>query len=35
MDSTVAADFSLSTGGASQLANHPQAATNGVFSPQL
>jgi hypothetical protein len=35
MDSTVAADFSLSTGGAARPANHPQAAANGVFSPQL
>jgi len=34
MDSTAAADFSLSTGGAAQPANHPQAAAGGVFSPQ-
>jgi len=32
MDSTVAADFSLSTGGAAQPANHPQAAATGAFS---
>jgi len=33
MDSTIAADFSLSTSGAAQSANHPQAAAGGVFSP--
>jgi hypothetical protein len=34
MDSTVAADFSLSTSGAAQPASHPQVAASGVFSPQ-
>jgi len=33
MDSTVAADFSLSTGGAAQPASHPQAAAAAAFSP--
>jgi hypothetical protein len=33
MDSTAATDFSLSTGGAVQLASHPQAAASGAFSP--
>jgi len=32
MDSTAAADFSLSTGGATQPANHPQAAAADAFS---
>jgi hypothetical protein len=32
MDSTAAADFSLSIGGAAQPANHPQAAVAGAFS---
>jgi len=32
MDSTAAADFSLSTGGAAQPASHPQAAAAGAFS---
>jgi hypothetical protein len=35
MDSTiVAADFSLTTGGAAQLANHLQAAGGGVLPSQ-
>jgi len=35
MDSTiVAADFSLTTGGAAQPANHLQAAGGGVLPPQ-
>jgi len=33
MDSTAAADVSLSTGGAAQPASHPQAAVVGAFSP--
>ena len=32
MDSTAAADFSLSTGGAAQPASHPQAVAAGAFS---
>ena len=32
MDSTTAADFSLSTGGAAQPASHPQVAAAGAFS---
>jgi len=34
MDSTVAADFSLTTGGAAQPTSHLQAAVGGVFPPQ-
>jgi hypothetical protein len=34
MDSTVATDFSLITGGATQTASHLQAASDGVFPPQ-
>jgi len=34
MDSTTAANFPLSTGGAAQPASHPQAAAGGIFSPQ-
>jgi hypothetical protein len=34
MDSTAAANFPLSTGGAAQPASHPQAAAGGIFSPQ-
>jgi len=33
MDSIVAANFFLSTGGTAQPANHPQAAVAGAFSP--
>jgi hypothetical protein len=33
MDSTAAADFSLSISGAAQQASHPQAAVAGAFSP--
>jgi len=32
MDSTVAADFSLSTGGVAQPTSHPQAVATGAFS---
>ena len=34
MDSTIAADFTLTTGGAAQLASHLQAVVSGVFPPQ-
>jgi hypothetical protein len=34
MDSTVAANFPLSIGGAAQPASHPQAVAGGIFAPQ-
>jgi len=34
MNSTAAADFSLTTGGATQPASHLQVAAGGLFPPQ-